>query len=382
VAAAEPGGAGVVDAPHEPATTPTLPDGLRPRIPLGTWGSLRPTLLAQLRTELDHPLHGGGDTTATARLATLRVGAALSLAGDRLRLQGRVSLAPGHLELVDVYADVVASEQATLRAGIAKVPFTRYRLQSTSQIAPVTSAVTTRWFGAERQLGVQVQNGWSERVHYAAGVFTGENTRASHAVGLAELYGATPRDPSSLVDPDPRLHVHPELVAMVGYDSPGMGAPVSVERRGSPWKVAVALSAAVDTRPDPEADLASRLAPEVELRGHRIVARGVLYAGWFAPRDGHGPWRVGALGGLAEVTWSAHRWIDLFARWAGVWWTPALATSAGIAPGATQEVGGGLIVPVIGDQLKWTTDLRWTHEGPRATARDELVWRTQLQLAF
>ena len=123
--AMEPDGVGEVASPHEPGRTPALPDELRPRVPLGTGGAFRPTLLAQLRTELDHPLHDGEETTATARLATLWVGAALSLAGDRLRLQGRVNLAPGHLELVDVYADVVASGQATLRAGIAKIPFTR-----------------------------------------------------------------------------------------------------------------------------------------------------------------------------------------------------------------------------------------------------------------
>ena len=74
--------------------------------------------------------------------------------------------------------------------------------------------MVTRYFGAERQIGLVMHNGYEKHgaFEYEVGVFTGVNARKSHATGLASIFGEELANPSDLYDPAAPADLHPEVV--------------------------------------------------------------------------------------------------------------------------------------------------------------------------
>jgi hypothetical protein len=322
-----------------------------------------------------------------------------------------LSTAPGSTELMDVYIDYTLRPSLRARAGQWKIPFTRYRTGSFKDLTLVDWPVATTYFGAERQMGLALHNGYEKTpsgLQYETGLFTGVNARASHAVGLTRLFGEKPLNPSNLADPGPRAQVHPELVAHVAYNLGGIDASTDTDWDGGPLRVSAGVSAAWDLDPDRHADLALRLAPEVLLKLLRLSVFGVFYAGFVRTGDGVADQRLGMLGAMFQASYLFRERLELALRYAIVQNDPDLlqdardrarALIAAAADSASRqalekqyagvgtiqrehETSAGLNVYLVGRSLKLQTDLSWLAHDTTGGRTHDIRFRTQLQLAF
>jgi len=124
-----------------------------------------------------------------------------------------LSPAPGSFELMDMYFNAGLTSQLQLRVGQYKMPFTRYRIQSFQRLTFVDWAIVTRYFGAGRQIGFSLHNGYEgpPRFAYAIGIFSGVIARAAHATGFPLLFGEKLTNPSDLSGSALKSEFHPVL---------------------------------------------------------------------------------------------------------------------------------------------------------------------------
>jgi hypothetical protein len=184
---------------------------------------------------------------------------------DRLSLRLQLNVVPGSPELMDLYFDWKARPSVVIRFGQFKVPFTRYRVQSRNRLTFVDWSLVSPFFGAERQIGLAVHNGYEQPggFEYAVGLFSGTNARASHGVVLPILYGL-PRDNLSDLAGDGGEHdIHPELFARLAVNNDGIALQSDTDPTGGPFRASVGFSAAYDFDADVSRDLVWRLAPEL-----------------------------------------------------------------------------------------------------------------------
>lgn len=357
--------------------------------------------------QLRFNLHGatGTPVTGDVELRRLRLFLRGHLLDDRLTFVLQLSTTPASLELIDAWADWRFTDALRVRVGQFKTPFTRHRQQSFATLALADWSVFATHFGAERQLGVMLHDGGGDRAHwvYQAGVFTGVNARASFARGLAALYAESVTNLSDLRTFHPPTEVHPAFIGRFGYERAGVHSLTSSDEAGGGLRHAVYLSAAWDVRPSYPVDFPLRVAPELLLKWNHVFLDVVAATGFFV--DGAGAWGLASVGENVEVGWRfSPRWevagrysrvdaldaarSDAVARAAAIVAAAPPDDAAAVAaryekagtPRWTQEVGAALNVYLVGDGLKWQTDVTWVRtDGP---PRDEVRLRTQLQLAF
>jgi hypothetical protein len=375
-------------------------------------GTLGVGFASQVRGEIDGIAVAGEDheIEPSAQFARMRLLLRGKLLHDRsLKMGVQLNMVPGALELLDVWSQYRFHEQAKVRVGIFKTPFTVHRAQSFSTLVLADWGLGTRHFGAERQLGAMVHNFDGSRFRYAFGVFTGENTRAAFANRHTGYYGDIRRNPSDLTKTPDLEEPHPELFGQVGWGSDDINLRSNSDAKKEGFRYHVSASAAYDIRPTIARDMQLRVAGELLMKWEGVSLNGVFYAGFSelseqGPLEGFAPLMFGP---QAEL---AYRPIDEFevaARYSWVQLTQEFrddargradtfideASEDDLAAVSLQyadagltaqlhEVTGGVNVYFIGHSLKWQTD------GSFLPRQFSDVWfndwrvRTQLQLAF
>lgn len=334
-----------------------------------------------------------------------------TLLSEALSYRLHLNLVPGAVELIDLYLGYALHPEAQLLAGQAKVPFTRYRLNSFKDTPLNDWSYETTSFGAERQIGVMLHNGVDRppRWEYELGVYTGVNARASNAIGMARTFGESSQSPSALVDPAAPAGVHPELVAHLGYNHGGIDPRRPSDLEGGPPRFMVGASAAWDVRPEPAEDMSLRLAPEALLKVHGFSLNGVLFVGFWQPDESAiDSTSLGFLGGVLQASQLLLEQFQVAARYVVVHRTASILEAARArstqriaeAPTAEErqqltdqyrsvgrvsddhEAGIGFNVYLQGMALVWKTDasvlLHVRSDGDRTDRRI----RSLLQLAF
>jgi hypothetical protein len=241
-----------------------------------------------------------------------------------------LNVVPGSLELMEYWVDYRFHDHARVRIGQIKVPFTRYRLNSFRDLPFVDWSNPTRWFGAERQIGVMLHNGVGRppAVEYELGVFTGANARASNAVGMSRAYGERPSNPSNLSDPSFVDGVHPEVIAHLGYNYGEINSRTTSDLEGGPLRFLVGISGAWDFNPTPTEDMRFRLAPEVLLKARGFFAQGVFYLGGFDEIRGGSRARLGVLSTLLQAGYLFRGRFEFAARYSLIYVLPSLRHDA------------------------------------------------------
>jgi hypothetical protein len=228
-------------------------------------------------------------------------------------------------------------------------------------------------------------------------------------VGLAQIYGDKPPNPSDLLDPAPRASFHPELVVHLAYNHGGIDTFFDTDFVGGPLRFSAGISAAWDLDPSPTEDLALRLAPEVLIKVEGLSAFAALYLGWDRAGESVSDQRQVMVGGVIQTSYLVTRRLEFSARYAIVHTSDELlddardraeriiaaAKDAGSAQQLTaryagagrrqleQEATMGLNVYLIGRSLKWQTDLGWISRTQRdAGRRSSIQLRSQLHMAF
>jgi hypothetical protein len=253
----------------------------------------------------------------------------LNLLRPKLLLRLHLSTAPKSLEMMDYYLDLTLEKNLRLRYGQYKVPFTVYRIESFQALTLVDWAIVTKGFGAERQMGLSIHNGYEKppRLGYALGVFTGVNARAAHAVYLPKLYDEEIPNPSDLSGSAPYAEFHPEIVLNLSYNRNGIDVRSGSDGCRSGLRYSAALSAAWDLDPEPHQDLKLRLAPELLLKCRGASIRGIGYAG-FVELAGCDETELGMTGALVESAYRFNGRYEVAARFATVDFTDKLLDDA------------------------------------------------------
>jgi hypothetical protein len=216
---------------------------------------------------------------------------AFSLRRARIKLRGhavvpelgyafQVALEGGFAELKDFYLDYAFWPSLHLGMGQAKRPFSRMQLVSGTDFQLVERTITEAAFGAGRDIGVWLHNGYlsSPPAEWAVGVYngTGIDARFEGGADLSDAVGGPAPVSGRFTNlPD---HLAPTLVARVGYNHGGIAGYVEGDRDGGPFGLAIGLSALAEL--DGDGDDRSGLRGELDmaLAWHGLFFTSALFA--------------------------------------------------------------------------------------------------------
>ncbi len=284
--------------------------------------TLKIQLAAQFLTAWENKDNGAGnDRESILYMKARRIRPTLTVSVPEYRISFKLHLsaAPGSIELMDFYSETKLSSLINFRLGQYKIPFTRYRIQSFQRLTFVDWAIVTKYFGAERQMGLSIHNGYEKlpRWGYVFGLFSGVNARAAHAVGLASIYGEKPVNPSDLSGSSLKSKFHPELVCHASWNGNNIDVSTDADTEGGNLRYSLALSAAWDLNPTDFEDMALRLAPELLCKYRHLSLMGVGYIG-FVDMDDSMRIRKAMTGFLVQTAYCINRRIELSLRYAAI----------------------------------------------------------------
>jgi len=256
-----------------------------------------------------------------------------------------VSVTPNAFEFMDLVADYAFVPGFHVRIGQWKIPFTRYRIRSYKNRQVVDWAIPAQYFGAERQIGLLLHDGYDDgtppRFEWAVGVFNGINSRAAHAIG-----------PSKIYDPQPGQEdgrgIHPEVVLRLGYNHGGIDTTGEGDLEGGPFRFAVSLSGAWDFAPVFAQDWAIRGAADALMKVRGFSLSGTFYVATVQDGPTLGEQRFGALGVWAATGYVIRQRAEIAGQYAAV-----LPMGEGEP---LHEVRGGINVFILGRRVQWRTD--------------------------
>jgi hypothetical protein len=395
--------------PETPPLTLSTEDG-RTSITVG--------LAAQLRFEYNDLDKGPGkdrEDTETIFFRRIRPAIKGTLLTKNLSYALQLNLVPGSLELIDLYASYAFITHFQVLIGQAKLPFTRHRLVSFKDLSFAEWSNETKFFGAERQVGMMFHNGWDKpsAFEYELGVYTGDNARASNAIGISKAFGLTPENPSNLVEPAAPTGFHPELALHLGYNYGGISLKEHADLQGGPPRFSVGVSTSWDIRPTLREDYSLRLAPEFWFKVHGFSFVGVFYAAFWEAEDN--TLSSTSLANLGAVLQASQFFLDRFEvafRYTEIYFAENLRDAArqfgdaeiaaAVAAGDDAEAVAALTdqyktngkvdnehdltlgfnVYFFGKALKWQTDASLLLHSRVDDDRKDARVRTQLQIAF
>jgi len=334
----------------------------------------------------------------------------LSLQGDllnpNLSFKLHLSTAPKSLELMDFYFNYKIESRFQFRFGQYKVPYTRYRIQSFQQLVFVDWAITTQYFGAERQIGFALHNGYEKPPAwgYIIGIFTGVNARASHAIGLAKVFCEDALNPSDLVDPAPTAEFHPELFLHISRNANNIQVQSNTDMEKTGLRYSAGFSAAWDIDPTEFQDFRYRFAPEFLIKYHGISIMATGYAG-YSDLNEPSQTKLTMLGGLVQTSYRINKAYEVCLRYAIVDFQDVLTDYAesraqqliddsGDDPDVIkqyqnagkvnkeEEITLGFSKYIIEHLLKWQTDFGRLRHSRFAETRNDYLVRSQFQLTF
>ncbi|MEW5796428.1 MAG: porin [Candidatus Zixiibacteriota bacterium] len=250
----------------------------------------------------------------------------------------QINTLPGALELLDMYFDWKASRHVQFRFGQFKTPFTRYRNQSRLRLTFVDWPIVSPYFGAERQLGFSLHNGFDSppEYEYAFGVFSGKDARASHGIGIAKVYDIDLSNPSDLTGETVKTEFNPELFVRLAYNHGGIDVSSDTDSERGPLRYSVGINGAWDLEAGRYTDFSWRIAPE-------LLAK---YEGWSLGLVGYaGGSRVGEraevktamIGLLARLTYRIDSRWEVSSRFAVVHLRNDLIRDIGETQGLVNE---------------------------------------------
>ena len=261
----------------------------------------------------------GRDDNQYIEVRRIRPSISGSLLDKKLTYYLHMSLAPRSVEVMDAWVGYEFHPYARLRVGQYKIPFTRYRIESFKDLTFPDWAITTAYFGGERQMGVSLHDGYEDpkEFQYEFGLFAGPMSRVSHTNALPKLYGEPLQNPSDLVNPGPRQSVHPEMVAHFAYNYNNINVRTDTDWEGGGFRCAPGISFAYDFIPQYGVDLFSRAAPEFLMKYEGFSLSALYYMGW-AEKSGK-KMSFGAsdmMGPLLQASYLIAKRVEISGRWA------------------------------------------------------------------
>ncbi len=371
--------------------------------------SIRFQFAGQLRLTLDSQDNGSNDNRTNElfmHARRIRLTLKGTIYNPDISYKVHLSTVPKSLELIDFYFDYKFKTNLHFRFGQYKTSFTRYRIQSFQRLEFVDWAIVSKYFGAERQMGLALHNGYEQppKWGYVFGVFSGANARASHAVGLSEVYGEDAVNPSDLSNSGTAGKIHPELFLYMTYNANKIKINSNSDEARMGLRYSYGISSAWDLYPSNYHDFSLRIAPEflVKYRGLSIFSAG--YAG-YSKIGNPSKIELIMIGGLFQTAYRINANYEISFRYAFIDFENKLTDDAheralklindsGNDPDVTeqyenagrilqeQEVAMGFNIYIMGHSIKWQSDFCWLRHSFIDEDRDDYLIRSQFQLAF
>ena len=396
-----------VAEPSESAPPSDLPwpSKISPLVLSSSDGShkLRLAFVAQMHYQMDaveDEPGEGRDISHRFRWRRVRLDLRGSLPAAKFDYRLHLNVSPGALELMDLYVNYALTPTYQFRLGQQKIPFTRHRLNSFTNLQFVDWALVSPWFGAERQVGLTLHNGYKDLplIEYEVGVYTGQNVRKSHGVGVAMAYEEKRVNPSSLTDPAPLDEFHPAFAWHLAYNYNGIRTSYDTDFEKREFRFTIGASMVADIRPVEYRDAALRAAFEALMK-----VRGFSLGGMYYLLAHETDAELDIHGAQLHTSYLIGDHVELALRYATVMLVQSFreelrdrsatlraalsdpTDNSYLSIGTLQdehEITFGVNVYVIGRNLKWQTDTSWLlHSLDSGTTHDFRV-RSQLQLAF
>jgi hypothetical protein len=173
------------------------------------------------RVQVRHDLDISDDEDVSSEFSVPR--ARLKMGGKALMKELGYTLqldfGKGFVALKDFYLDyAVDADWLSVRAGQFRRPFSRQQLNSSGALALVERAITDKAFGAGRDIGLMLHNGFGKKnaIEYAVGVFNGSGDKGVFS-GSTNAEDAVSGQFSNLPG-----QFDPMLVMRAGYNYGGM----------------------------------------------------------------------------------------------------------------------------------------------------------------
>ena len=290
----------------------------------------------------------------------------------------QIDFGKGFVTLKDGFLDYAISPGwAHVRAGQFKRPFSRQQINSSAKLSLVDRAITDRAFGAGRDIGVIIHNGYGKKqdIEYAVGFFNGTGDTPTFdgtaTMGLTTGDGDSSWKFSNIPD-----QFNPMLVLRVGYNYGGIEGYEETDFKGGPFGFAVAAGAQVDLDADGDQDANIRAGLDFIMKVEGFSASGALYAAT-AQTGGEGLMGEQEFASLGFHFQGSYLIADMY---------EVVARFAMIDPdgdnNTIMEMMVGTTIYALGKYLKWQLDAGATvSEGIGGDSTDILA-RTQLQVAF
>jgi hypothetical protein len=364
---------------------------------------------AQMEFEYDQQFAGGGaqkSSQETLEFRRIRTTLSSSFIDGRIRSRFQINLTPSAFELIDMWFAFTRFKFATFRVGQFKIPYDRYRAQSFAALSFIDWSPTTRMFGSERQVGAEMLGiGGFLKAEYAIGVFSGTNARASHGVGITEVYGEVPQNASDFGFGEVISEFHPELVARGAKNFGKINTDTNSDVTGSKeLRHSVGAGIAWDARPKAVQDLGLRLSAEWLGKIRHVHMNVVSYLAWYEPWQG-GKILFGPIGFMAETGYRFSLMWELALRYSVTYLTPWLRSDArsygefqianATDPAAAIEQYGengqqttdnelalAGTSHIIGNSLKVVAEAAWVAQRWEAGRRNGFRLNLQLQFLF
>jgi len=408
---AEPSTTSLAEAEADVPDDRKLPMRLGPvRIKIGTTDDwIGVGFATQLQFEYDQQFEGAGfpkQSIEKLEFRRIRTTLSSSFIDGRIRSRFQINLTPSAFELIDMWFAFTRFKFATFRVGQFKIPYDRYRAQSFAALSLVDWAPTTTMFGSERQVGAEMLGiGGFLKAEYAIGIFSGTNARASHGVGITEVYGEVPRNASDFGFGEVVSEFHPELVARAAKNFGKINTDTNSDTSGSKeLRHSLGFGIAWDARPNATQDLGLRLSAEWLGKIRHIHMNVVSYLAWYKPWQG-GKILYGPMGFMAETGYRFSLMWELALRYSMTYLTPWLrsdARSYGVFqimnatdPAAamqqygqngeqttTNELALAGTSHIIGNSLKVVAEVAWEAQRWEAGRLNGFRFNLQLQFLF
>ncbi len=286
---------------------------------------------AQLEFEYDQLFESAGFGKASREFLEfrrVRLTLSSSFIDGRIRSRFQVNFTPSAFDLIDMWFAFTRFKFATFRVGQYKIPFDRYRATSYAALSFIDWPPTTRMFGAERQIGVEMYAQSLRDVEYALGLFNGTNVRAAHGVGIIEVYGERPRNRSNIGFGERVSEFHPELTGRFAKNFGEINTDSNSDVLGTKeLRQSLGAGFSWDARPNTTEDLPLRFTLEWLAKISGVHINVISYIAWYEPWEG-GKIRFGPIGFMGETGYRFSALWELAIRYS-IWYvTPSLRDDA------------------------------------------------------
>ncbi|MBF0432869.1 MAG: hypothetical protein HQK83_16410, partial [Fibrobacteria bacterium] len=265
----------------------------------------------------------------------------------------------------------------------------RYRMQSFQKLTFTDWALTARYFGAGRQAGLSIHNGYNNPSSwgYVIGVMDGVNARASFGTGIARAFGTKVTSRTLLADGHGVEEFHPEVFIHSSYKSQDMNIKSDTDEKGGSFRYSTSLSIAWDPDPVPFTDYTLKTAFDFLCKMYGLSFFTSFYLGFAELNETD--YSPALAGYLLLSAYRLNQLFDISLRYAAVDYFGDLVQAVRQqSPGTNQntrllqEITAGFNVYIVGHQVKWQHDAGLIFISQDERRNPDILIRSQVLVSF